>query len=139
MYAGWSPTYYYRALPQHLAALKPEIVLVEVELLNDLSDEALLRWADLDREGLPRKIEGGRYRAAWDGRTVLRGVSFGNPWDRTVLYTLLSEGVGNLLSTLFPNPLFAPTNSATMAAVAAIVADVLMPEKMTGSAAGNRR
>ncbi len=39
----------------------------------------------------------------------------------------------------YPSPRLAPTNSATMAAVAAIVADVLIPEKITGSAAGKRR
>jgi hypothetical protein len=38
----------------------------------------------------------------------------------------------------YPRPAFEPTNSATMAAVAAIVAVVLRPEKITWSALGNR-
>jgi hypothetical protein len=105
---GSSPTHYFLRLGKDLARYKPEMLAVEIELSNDLSDEALLTWRDPGANGLPGSIGGGRYRMAWNNRTVLGGVSFGNPFDRTVTYSFVSAGFGALLSDLFPNPIFSP-------------------------------
>lgn len=86
---GYSPSGYYVYLRHEGMELQPSMLVVEIELCNDISDEAFLEWRDLDPEGWPRAVAGGRYQVAWDGNllgTYATGVGL---LDRTYLGTIL--------------------------------------------------
>ena len=80
------------------------MVLVEIELCNDVTDEALLHWEpDTDDPKTVRAVRGGRYIRSWDGNllaTYSRGTYF---FERTYLYTDLVRRYLNLLYHLFPS------------------------------------
>jgi len=102
---GYSPSTYAARLLEDLRRLDPDIVLVEIELSNDTSDEAFLSW-EPDPDGLPRSVVGGRYIQTWDGRGLVTAVTGSGPLERTRFYTLLLKAVGALWSQYRPNPVF---------------------------------
>jgi hypothetical protein len=105
---GYSPSGYYVYLRNEGIHLNPAMVIVEIELCNDLTDEALLRW-ESDGGPYPAAVTGGRYRVAWDGN-LLGTYSLGNyPWEKTYVYTDLLRRSLNLLNRSAPSPLFTTT------------------------------
>ena len=107
MARGHSPTIYTFHLRADVPRFAPDAVLVEIELLNDVSDEARVRTAGLDTDGLPLEIHGHRYILSWDGYILgFRGFS-GSPIHRTKVYAKITRAIGRLQERLDPNPLFA--------------------------------
>jgi lysophospholipase L1-like esterase len=105
---GYSPSGYAEALRGDLERSSPKTVLVEIELSNDVSDEALLTWEGSDADGLPVRLAGGRYQITWDGTPgLLTAASGSHLYPRTRGYTFSLRGLGALLSRLRPNPVFA--------------------------------
>ncbi len=90
---GYSPSGYLAYLKHDGMRFQPKAVLVEIELCNDVTDEALLGWTR-DREGLLETVQGGRYVVAWDGN-LLGTVAVGPPYfhEKTYSYTLLLRRV----------------------------------------------
>ena len=107
MARGHSPTIHTFHLRVDVPRFAPDAVLVEIELLNDVSDEARVRTAGLDEDGLPLEIYGHRYILSWDGNILgFRGAS-GSPLHRTKVYAKITRAIGRLQERLDPNPLFA--------------------------------
>ena len=85
---GYSPSSYLAYLIHEGLLFEPRLVLIQVELCNDITDEALLRWSGEVGQSSFR-VRGGRYLVAWDGNllgTVAQGPF---PFERTYTYTLL--------------------------------------------------
>ncbi len=98
---GYSPSSYAVFLQETGLALQPDLVLLEIELCNDVTDEALVgRVFGRERPQLPRAVTGGRYFVGWDGN-LLAGYSIGPfLFERTYVYTNLSRRFLNLRFTL---------------------------------------
>ena len=97
---GNSPVLYAVHMPLHLKSLKPNLVILEVEWLNDLADDASYWWMLFDQNGLPWLHSGGRYKISlFESESLfLSNVGFSGMWfERTILYTLLSRAVGRYL------------------------------------------
>lgn len=87
---GYSPSSYAVWLRKEGLRLCPRYVVVATEVLNDVSDEALLRW-DGEMEGGPARVVGGRYVTSWDGALLGTYATRGAWWERTYLYTQLAR------------------------------------------------
>jgi len=110
---GHSPSIYAQHLRYDVPDLLPDAVLVEVELVNDLADEAHVRNAAPAGDGLPARVERARYLVGWDGR-LLAPLAWRGTWlERTKLFALLSHAWGRLRSRWQPNPLFAGDSPET--------------------------
>jgi len=97
---GNSPVQYAVHMPLHLKSLKPNLVILEVEWLNDLADDASYWWMLFDQNGLPWLHSGGRYKISlFESESLfLFNVGFSGMWfERTILYTVLSRAVGRYL------------------------------------------
>ncbi|MBI4447231.1 MAG: hypothetical protein HY645_15170 [Acidobacteria bacterium] len=105
---GYSPSGYYVYLLHEGLKFHPRLVLLEIELCNDLTDEALLSWEEQPNGGLHR-VRGGRYVVGWDGNllaTYSRGPYF---FEKTYVYTDLLRRLLNLGYRLWPNEPFHST------------------------------
>jgi hypothetical protein len=112
MLRGTSPSIYAVHLRHDLPALAPTTVLVEIELLNDLSDEALLDYERVGDDGLPAMLRGGRYLTSWDGSKLIHSPVLG-PWlEGSRVMEAAGSLAGLALNHLEPNPLF-DRNSAS--------------------------
>lgn len=104
---GDSPSAYYVYLRNEGIHFKPRLVIVEIELCNDVTDEALLNWEpEAESGGLPVAVRGGRYIVAWDGNflaTCSMGPYF---FEKTYTYTVLLRRLLNLLYWLHPTEPF---------------------------------
>ena len=97
---GYSPSTYLAYLQAEGIDLTPNLILVQVEPSNDVTDEALLRVVDRGGEGVA--VRGGRYCVTWDGN-LLGSFTLGPYfYERTYLYTLLTRRFLETLGQLFP-------------------------------------
>ena len=97
---GYSPSTYLAYLQAEGIDLTPNLILVQVEPSNDVTDEALLRVVDRGDQGL--QVRGGRYCVTWDGN-LLGSFTLGPYfYERTYLYTLLTRRLLETLGRLFP-------------------------------------
>ncbi len=107
---GYSPSTYLAYLQAEGFDLEPNLILVQVEPFNDVTDEALLRVVDGADHGL--EVRGGRYCVTWDGN-LLGSFTMGPYfYERTYLYTMLTRRLLETLGRLFPrhSALSAPGN-----------------------------
>ena len=110
---GYSPSSYYVYLREEGLQVQPAMVIVEIELCNDITDEALLRWRGPSDE-FPDSIVGGRYLVNWDGNllgTYSRGSYF---FEKTYTYTTLVRGLLNLLYRIHPTEPFHSSLGSTV-------------------------
>ena len=95
---GYDPASYYLFLKNEALGWNPKLVVAEIELTNDVTDAALLRWeVDPAEPDTPIAIRGGRYVTAWDGAllsAVVRGPYF---YEKTYTYVEFSRRVLDLL------------------------------------------
>jgi hypothetical protein len=90
------------------------MVLVEIELTNDVTDEALLRWVvDPEKPDRPVAVRGGRYVVAWDGTLLSAYVKGPYFYEKTYTYAELSRRVFTLLYRLTPTKPFPADSSVT--------------------------
>jgi len=94
---GFSPSGYDVYLKHEGLTLSPNLVIVEIELCNDLSDEALLRWKGETPTG-PDAVVGGRYQVSWDGNLLGTYTTSNQLLQRTYLYTVMIRRFLNLYS-----------------------------------------
>lgn len=111
MARGHSPTVYGFHLRSDLPRLHPDGVLVQIELLNDVSDEARVHTTGVDADGLATSIQSHRYILGLDGHVLAPLAFSGSLVERTILYAKLSRWYGRVREKLEPNPLFAPDSS----------------------------
>ncbi len=104
---GYSPSSYHAYLGHEGLAYQPRLVLIQVELCNDVTDEALLFWQGQDDFGGPRRVRGGRYVVAWDGN-LLGSMTWG-PYlpEETYVYTLLMRRLLTTWWNWWPRGVFA--------------------------------
>ena len=111
---GYSPSSYYLFLRNEGLQWQPRAVLIEIELTNDVTDEALLRWeVDPARPDRPKVLRGGRYVVAWDGMLLsayIRGPYF---YEKTYTYVELSRRTLDLLYRLSSTKPFPADPSVT--------------------------
>jgi hypothetical protein len=111
---GYSPSFYYLFLKREALQWHPRMVLLEIELCNDVTDEALLHWeVDPARPDRPSGLKGGRYVVAWDGillSAYIRGPYF---YERTYTYVELSRRFFDLLYRFSPTEPFHSDPSVT--------------------------
>lgn len=100
---GYSPSCYYVYLKHEGLQFQPRTVIVEIELSNDITDEALLGWeAEAGKTAAPEKLRGGRYIVGWDGN-LLATYSFGPYFfEKTYTHTVLLRRLLNLLYKIHP-------------------------------------
>ncbi|GAB4238622.1 MAG: hypothetical protein Kow00109_13100 [Acidobacteriota bacterium] len=96
---GYCPSCYTVWLRREGLELGPEVVVLETELMNDVTDEALLRWEEAT-DGGPARVIGGRYVTSWDGALLGTYAPWGGWWERTYLYTHLTRRTLYLLRRL---------------------------------------
>jgi len=104
---GYSPSFYYMFLKNEGLTWNPDMVLIETELSNDVTDEAFLHLQkDPARGDAPEILRGGRYVVAWDG-VILSAIIRGPYWyERTYTYAELSRRIFELLYRLAPTEPF---------------------------------
>lgn len=113
MVRGHSPSIYAQHLRHDVPRLSPDAVLIEIELVNDLADEAQVRNAAPASDGLPERIERARYLVGFDGHLLAPLAWRGTGVERTKTYALASHAWGRVLDRLDPNPIFAPGSDET--------------------------
>jgi lysophospholipase L1-like esterase len=106
MYRGHSPTLYSFHMRKDVPLLRPDAVIMQIELANDISDEAMAYTRGRDSTGLPLELLRYRYTLGWDGH-ILAPLSFSGSFiERTKVYAKLSRFMGRALQKYFPNPVF---------------------------------
>ena len=103
---GYSPSCYHVYLKHQGLRFNPALVVTEMELCNDITDEALLYWETEPGTDLLHAIRGGRYIMGWDGNmlaTCARGPYF---FERTYVYTDLLRRFLYLRYKLYPTEPF---------------------------------
>ncbi len=113
MARGHSPTIYSFHVRRDVPELNPLGVVLQIELLNDVPDEARTRTRGRDADGLPLEITRHRYILGWDGHILAPLSFFGSALERTKLYAKVSHWLGRNLQRLQPNPLFASDSPVT--------------------------
>lgn len=98
MYRGVSPTLASFHIRRDVPRLRPHGVILLIELLNDVSDEAHLRVVGRDPDGLALTIRRSRYIVGWDGQLLAPLTVSGSLIERTKTWTALSRIAGELLS-----------------------------------------
>lgn len=111
---GYSPSGYAVFLRETGLDLKPSLVIIETELCNDVTDEALLRTV-LPKDGseMPLAYRGGRYVVSWDGNLLATYSKGPSLLERTYVYTDLLRRLLNLRFRLFPNQPFLEDSAQT--------------------------
>ena len=107
MARGHSPSVYAAHIGRDVPALDPMGVVLEIELLNDVPDEAHVRFAGSGSDGLPGQLLSHRYIVSWDGHILAPLAWRGSFFERTKLYAQLSRAFGRMRERANPNPLFA--------------------------------
>jgi lysophospholipase L1-like esterase len=111
---GYSPSFYYLFLKNEALQWHPRMVLMEIELCNDVTDEALLKWeVDPAATDRPVRLRGGRYVVAWDG--ILLSAYIHGPYfyEKTYTYVELSRRFFDILYRLAPTEPFHSDPSVT--------------------------
>lgn len=103
---GYSPSGYYVYLKHGGVDLLPHLVLVEIELCNDVTDEALLRWDMRGDDGYPDRVVGGRYLVSWDGQLIGTYSTGSYFFEKSYLYTEFIRRLLFLGNRLFPRGVF---------------------------------
>jgi len=103
---GYSPSGYHVYLKHQGLRFNPVLIVIEIELCNDVTDEALLYWEPESGKNSLDAVRGGRYIIGWDGNmlaTCARGPYF---FERTYVYTDLLRRFLYLLYKIHPTEPF---------------------------------
>jgi hypothetical protein len=90
------------------------MVIVEIELCNDVPDEALLSWRRQSGEGFPDSIVGGRYLVGWDGNLLGTYSRGSHLFEKTYTYTIFVRRLLNLLYRIYPTEPFHSISGSTV-------------------------
>jgi lysophospholipase L1-like esterase len=98
MFRGHSPSVYAFHLRRDVPMLSPDAVLLEIELLNDVSDEVFVETRGVAEDGLPEELRRARYLLGFDGHLLPSSGGGGAWWQRTLLAGRLRRWWGRQLS-----------------------------------------
>lgn len=98
MFRGHSPSIHAFHLRSDVPRLLPDAVLLEIELLNDVSDEVFVETQGRDEFGLPLELVRARYLLGLGGHLLPSSRGGSSFWKRTLLYGRLSRWRGRRLS-----------------------------------------
>jgi lysophospholipase L1-like esterase len=105
-FRGSSPGIYSFHIQIDQPRFRPDWIFLEIELQNDLTDEALLSLSSRDKRGLPTEVYGARYVVGVEG-DVINNLSSTIPFiSRTLVYSKITWTYGEIMSRLTRNPLF---------------------------------
>jgi lysophospholipase L1-like esterase len=107
MARGHSPTIHSFHLRQDVPTLQPRAVILQIELLNDVSDEAHVLTEGADQDGLPLELLRYRYILTHHGQLLSPITWRGSFVERTLVYGILTRWIGRTLSRLRPSPVLA--------------------------------
>lgn len=111
---GFSPTCYYLYLQNEGLLLEPDMLIVEIELCNDVTDEALIKWETSPENGsVPVAAYGGRYIVGWDGNLLATYSSGSFFYEETYTYTVLARRFLNLMKRIRPRGIFEEQKGVT--------------------------
>ena len=111
---GYSPSSYSVHLREEALQVQPSMVIVEIELCNDITDEALLRWRGQSSDGFPNSIVGGRYLVSWDGNLLGTYSRGSHLFEKTYTYTIFVRRLLNLLYRIYPTEPFHSVSGSTV-------------------------
>ncbi len=97
---GYSPSSYLSYLIEEGFSFEPNLIMVQMEPSNDVTDEALIRL--VVGKNLVPKVRGGRYTVTWDGNllgSIILGPYF---YEQSYLYTMLTRRLFTALDLIFP-------------------------------------
>ena len=103
---GHSPSIYSFHMRSDVPRFQPDAIVVEIELLNDVSDEALVSTSGRDPFGLPTEIQSHRYLLHWNNQIISAPFYTGTYLDRTTLFAKIGRWYGRVRAKLSPNPLY---------------------------------
>jgi len=106
MFRGHSPSVHAFHIRQDVPLLSPDAVLLEIELLNDVADEAFVVTSGTDRFGLPEKLLAARYVVSLDGHLLSPAANGSSLWERTLIYAKARRWLGRQRGKWSPNPVF---------------------------------
>ena len=107
MVRGYCPSIYAMFLKRSIVQFKPHTVIMQIELSNDITDEAHVMYDELDEDGFPKEITKGRYWPQWlTSPPMSANPSFWEKLKVRTLYMDLKRRSANLALKIFPNPLF---------------------------------
>ena len=105
---GSSPGIYTFHVRVDVPRFSPKWVILEIELQNDLTDEALLKLGPRDAMGMPQAVYAGRYQVSIEGE-IINSLDSTLPFiSRTLVFSQVNKLVGRLRSKMAKNPLFLP-------------------------------
>ena len=105
-FRGSSPGIYSFHIQKDVPRFQPDWVFLEIELQNDLTDEALLITSSRNNKGLLNEVYGTRYVVSLEG-DVINNLSSTIPFvSRTLLYSKIALAYGRIRSRLTTNPVF---------------------------------
>ncbi len=107
MMRGNSPTIYGYHIRADVPRFHPDAVIVEIELLNDVSDEAHVETRGADEDGLPVDLLNYRYIVTYDHHITAPGFLRIPGLERTKAYYYAMRRLGSWLMWLPGNPVFA--------------------------------
>ncbi len=108
MARGNSPSLYVMHMKRDIEQFKPQRVIVEIELLNDIADEAFVEYGGVDSFNFPTAITNARYWPEWQTMPPISPHRY--PWEMLALRKFLFDFNRKLLISyekFSPNPLFA--------------------------------
>jgi hypothetical protein len=104
---GHSPTVYSFHIRQDVPALQPKLVIIQIEPLNDIADEAFVRFGTHEPKwGLPEGLERTRYYPGWLGHELATSVPMPDLFSRFLIINFLTQRVSILLDRIWPNQIF---------------------------------
>ncbi len=107
MYRGYCPSIYAMHLKKDLFQFKPQWVIMEIELSNDISDEAMVKYSELDKYGMPRSITQARYWPGWQYLPPMsKNSHFWGISNLRIAYFNFNRQLHRLANKIYPNPVF---------------------------------
>ena len=111
MARGNSPSIYAVHAKKDIPQFRPDLVVLQIELANDVADEAFVKFDSADEYGLPDPLQTARYLLSWDRKIVGIIPINGYFFEATKAYSDLTHRIGNWLSSRYPNPLFSSSST----------------------------
>lgn len=92
MARGHTPSVHLVHMNADIPRLHPKMVILEIELTNDISDEVFAHFNGRRANGLPNEIVNARYIVSWNRQSLHTGFPMLGPhFKTTYLYTLLNR------------------------------------------------
>lgn len=103
MYRGYCPTNFVGFIKHDIKKHTPKTIMIQIETVNDLSDETIYEIHSYDKDSLPLEHSGGRYKLSlWNDTHVLSNIGlYDSPLERTIVYTAFMRICGAALNQVY--------------------------------------